>query len=101
MGRLLEDIVHLEPERLSERLNRAPSIGALLEPPDHLVDSKPALDLELAVGAGPSAVDAACRNVGAEDVDCPAAPLLRLLGEQHRQRIDFLPGRAAGGPDAD
>ena len=39
------------------------------------------------------------RNVGAEDIDRPTAPLCRLFGEQHRQRVDFLAGRAARGPD--
>ena len=46
------------------------------------------------------AIDATRRDVGAEDVDRPAAPFLRLFGKEHRERIDFLPGRAASGPDA-
>ena len=60
---------------LAKRLDRAPAVGHLLEPFDHLVDSEPALDLELAVGAGPCAIDAGGRNVGTEDIDRPAAPL--------------------------
>ena len=39
------------------------------------------------------------RDVGAQNVDRPAAPFQRLFGEQHRQRIDFPPGRATDRPD--
>src|SRR5574338_745057 len=97
----LEQIVHLEAYRLAQRLDGAPAVAALLEPLDHLVDSKAALHLELRIDAVAGAVDARSGDVGAEDVDRPALPLVGLVGEQHRQGIDFLAGRAAGRPDAD
>src|SRR6185369_1170088 len=99
--RRLEQVVDLVAHRLAQRLDRPPAVGTLLEPFDHLVDAEAALDLELGVAAAPRAVDAGVRHVGPEDIDGPSDPLLGLLGEQHRERIDFLAGRAARGPDPD
>ena len=69
MRRRLEQVVDLEADRLAQRLDRPPAVGRFLEPFDHLVDAEAALDLELAVAAGPRAIDARGRNVGSEHVD--------------------------------
>src|SRR5437868_3657958 len=99
MRRRLEQVVDLEADRLAQRLDRPPALGDFLEPLDHLVDAEPALNLELAVAAGACSIDAAGRDIGAKDVDGPTAPLFGILGEQHRQRINLLPGRTASRPD--
>src|SRR6185369_6324696 len=99
MGRRLEQVMLLEADGLADVLDRAPTVGAFLEPFDGLLDAEAALHLELTVDAAPRAIDAGGRNVGAEDVDRPALPFLRLLGEEHGQRIGLLARRAAGRPD--
>ena len=50
--------VTLEAHRFAQRFDRAPAIGALLKPFDHLVYAEAALDLELAVDTGARAIDA-------------------------------------------
>src|SRR5206468_2835088 len=100
MRRLLQYVVDLEAKRAPKLLDRAPTVGAFLEPLDHLVDAKPTLDLELAVGAASRSIDAARGDIGAEDVDRPSAPFLGIFGKEHRQGIGFLACRAAGGPDS-
>ena len=95
--RRLEQIVDLEADRLAQRLDRAPAVGAFLEPLDHLVDAEAALDLELGVGAGAGAIDARGRHVGAEDVDRPAAPLLRR-SRRTASPANRLPGRSSSRP---
>src|SRR6476469_7562061 len=75
MGGRLEQVVDLEADRLAQRFDGSPAIGRFLEPFDHLVDAEAALDLEMAIAAGPGASDARCGNVGSEHVDGPALPL--------------------------
>ena len=74
MRRRLEQIVDLEADRACAAPRPPPAVAAFLEPADHLGDAEPALDLELGVVAAPGAVDHRARDVGAEDVDRPAAP---------------------------
>ena len=81
MRERLEEIVHLEANRLAQGFDRSPAVGRLFKPFDHLVDAKAALNLELAVHPATRAIDAARRDVAAEDIDGPATPFLRLLGE--------------------
>src|SRR4051794_2076150 len=79
MRRRLEQIVNLEAYRLAQRFDRTPSVSDLFEPFDHLVDAEATLNLELGEDAAACPFDARRRDVGAEDVDGPSAPLLRRL----------------------
>ena len=92
--------MHLETHRLAQRFDRPPARGAFFEPADHLVDAESALHFELAVTAVARTIDARRRDIGAENIDRPAEPLLGLFGEKHGERIDFLAGGAARRPDS-
>ena len=99
--RIADDVVRREDDALAQVLRDLVAVGAKREERLEPLGLMPG-NLFLGVDAGARDFERRLVDVGREDLEVDGrAPRAQLLVKQHRDRVRFLAGGAAGHPDAD